>query len=149
LLRQLVEKYDGIPDKIRTFYTEHIALGARPSLADYSQLLQLAATRFSKIFLIIDALDESNEDIRGGLLREVRKLPPSSHLLCTSRHIPDIEQQLYDFAYQEVRASNKDVENYIVGSIEQNMRLRNLTTADPSLREVIITSIIAKVDGML
>jgi len=129
-------------------YSDHIALGSRPSLTGYSQLLRLIIASFSNVFLVIDALDESNEGTRDGLITEIRKLPLRLHLLCTSRRIPDIEQQFSGSASQEVRASDNDVENYIVKRIEQNVRLRKHVNEDPRLLEAITRSLVAKIDGM-
>jgi hypothetical protein len=140
-----------LPNEVRKFYKTHLALVTRPSLTDYSQLLQLIVARFSKVFLVIDALDESNESdgTRSCLVNEVRKLPSTLHLLCTSRHIPDIEQQFSGSALQEVRASDKDVENYLIERIKQSVRLKKHVIADPPLLDVITKNIVAKVDGML
>jgi hypothetical protein len=138
-----------MPKEIKEFYFDHQKPGAYPELTDYSRLLHLTADRFSKTFLIIDALDECKEDTRYNLLRDIRKLPLNVHLLCTSRYMPDIEQQLYNCARQEIRARNKDVESYISGIIEQNIRLRNHVIADSSLRDAVIRTIVANIDGML
>lgn len=150
LIRQLVERRSAMPDEVQKLYQHHTGLGTRPRLADYSQLLQFIASRFSKVFLIIDALDECNESdgTRSGLIQEIRKLPRTLHLLCTSRHVRDIEQQFSGLPRQEIRASNIDVEKYLVGSIERHARLKKHVVADPSLGDEITRSIVTKVDGM-
>lgn len=151
LLRQVVERCESIPNEVQELYTFHVARATRPVLTDYSKLLGLIAARFSTVFIVVDALDESNESdgTRSGLIREILKLPPNSQLLCTSRHIPDIEQQFEGSACLEVRASDRDVEKYLVERIEQSARLKRHAIADPSLVEAITSNVVAKVDGML
>jgi ankyrin repeat domain-containing protein 50 len=137
-----------VPDEVRTLYKHHNEQETRPSLTDYSKLLQLIITGFSKVFLIIDALDECNESDRSGLITEIRKLPPSLHLWCTSRHLLDIEQMFNHSPKLEIRASNTDVERYLEDYIEQNRRLKKHVSSDPSLRDVITKTIVKKVNGM-
>jgi ankyrin repeat domain-containing protein 50 len=151
LLRQLVERHDNIPDEVQELYASRLALKTRPGLMDYSKILQLIAAKYSKVFLVIDALDESNEShgTRSGLIKEIRKLPRNLHFLCTSRHIPDIEQQFGGSICQEVRASDIDVERYLVERIEQSARLNRHVTADPSLLNAITSNVVVKADGML
>jgi hypothetical protein len=151
LLRQLVERRSSVPNEVQKLYKHHNSLRTRPSLTEYSQLLQLIVARSSKVFLIIDALDECNESngTRSSLITEIQKLPPCMHLLCTSRHAPDIEQQFSGLPRQEIRASNIDVERYLVDSIKKNARLKKHVLADASLLDAIIGSIVARVDGML
>jgi hypothetical protein len=150
LLRQLIERCPATPEEVWELYKQHDKLGTRPSLLGYSQLLQVIAAKFSKIFLVIDALDECNDDdgTRTSLIGEIRRLPPSLHLLCTSRQIRDIEQLFIGTPRQEIRASDTDVGSYVMSSIEQNPRLKKQVLADATLLEEITRNIVAKVDGM-
>lgn len=140
-----------MPDEVRECYARHIGLGTHPSITEYPQLLQVIAARFSRVYLVIDALDECND--RGGtwsgLIKEIRKLPPNLHLLCTSRPVGDIEQLFSGSPCQEIRASKLDVEMYLLEYIEKDARLKKHVLADPSLLDEITGSIVAKVDGML
>jgi hypothetical protein len=56
-----------------------------PSLADFTRLLQKEAQRFSRIFIVIDAVDECRDDnTRDSLFSEITKLKPYLHLLITA-----------------------------------------------------------------
>jgi len=113
-------------------------------------LLQLEAKSFSKVFIIVDALDESNESngVRDSFLAEIRNLQPSIHLLVTSRHISTIEREFESAARVEIQASNEDVRKYLEGRIERESRLRCHVKADPALQDRIINTIVEKAQGM-
>ena len=151
LLRQYCERNSAIPDEVEKLYHSHNRSGTRPSLSEFYQALLAVIRRFSKVFIVVDALDECNESNGTGnrLIREINQLWPRPYLLCTSRHLLSIERQFDSAPRQEIRASNTDVEKYIVGSIAQNARLKKHVLADPSLRDAITRSIFERVDGML
>lgn len=140
-----------VPDRIRGVYKSHTKKGTRPSAREYLELLQEETGSFSKIFLVIDALDECRDvdGTRGLLMSEIKKLQPTLRLLVTSRpHISDIERMFSDAMQLEVRANSDDVQKYIDGRIDREVRLKHHVDQDPTLRHEIIGAILAKVDGM-
>ena len=58
LLQQLVQGQSVISNDIIAIYRRHSRKQTRPSFAEYSELLESEAHRFSKVFIVIDALDE-------------------------------------------------------------------------------------------
>jgi len=150
LLQQLVRSEPTIPDNIASLYYDQTKKQRRPTLSEWSKLLQSEVHRFSKVFIIIDALDECTESSgsRASFLTEIRKLQPSIHLLVTSRHILTVEHEFKEAAYLEIRASDEDVRRYVKDRIEQDRRLQTNISADPSLRETVIDSIVKKANGM-
>src|SRR5438046_1366183 len=77
LLLQIVRKNDVIPDEIKSLYIEHRNM--RSKRMTCSKLLQQEVRRHSKVFIVIDALDECPESngIRESFLAEIRELLPS------------------------------------------------------------------------
>jgi NACHT domain len=145
-VQQLVQRQSVVSDDITAIYGKHIRKQRRPSLAEYSELLQSEVRRFSEVFIVIDALDEcpEREGIRG-FIPEVRKLLPNAHLLVTSRHNPAIEHEFKKAARLEIRATDKDIKSYVDGRIrEQPEFIRE----DSTLRSAILDTIIQKADGM-
>ena len=122
----------------------------RPTLAECANLLQSEVRGFSKIFIVIDALDECPESngTRMSFLMEIRKLQPNIHLLVTSRYIPSIEREFEKAERVEIRASNEDIRRYLGGRIERGHRLVRHVRADPALHKTIINTIVEKAKGM-
>jgi ankyrin repeat domain-containing protein 50 len=139
-----------------SLYRHHLRKETRPTLGELSKLLQskvrylLEVRRLSKVFIVIDALDECPESnrTRQSFLAEIRKLQSTVHLLITSRHIPAIEREFEKAARVEICASGKDVRRYLEGRIESEDRLVRLVKADPALQETIVNTIVKNAKGM-
>ena len=147
LLQQLVQRKTFIPDEISSLYHRHIRKQTRPTLDEWSELLQPEVRCFSEVFIIIDALDECSDDTRDRFLTEIRKLP-SIHLLVTSRHVLTIEREFDKAVSVEITASNEDVRRYLESRMERERRLARYVRTDPTLKETIISIIVEKAKGM-
>jgi ankyrin repeat domain-containing protein 50 len=147
LLQQLVRRNPVISDEIRSLYDHHIKEGTRPTLAEWSKLLQLEACRPSKTFIVIDALDECPESTRESFLAEIQKLRRNTYLFITSRHL-SIERDFEDAAQVDIRASDEDVRRYLEDRIKKEHRLARCIGADLTLQETIIDTIIQKARGV-
>jgi hypothetical protein len=150
LLRQLALSQPLISDEVKALYESHVRKGTRPSLNEFSKLLQTAVEGFSKVLIVIDALDEYpvTEGARGNLIAEIRKLQPRGSILVTSRDIPNIERELHDASHIEIRASGEDIKGYLREGISSSSDLTSYTKEDPQLYDVIITTITDRAQGM-
>ena len=149
LLRQLIQQGGKIPGDIIDLYRFHVDKGTRPSLAEYSKLLQLKIKALSKAYIVVDALDESDEgQTRAEFLAELQRLLPDIRLLVTSRHSVSIENAFENDARLEIRANDEDVERYLRGRIRKEPRLLPHVKTDPTLEQQIITIIIDRAQGM-
>jgi hypothetical protein len=150
LLKQLIQQRSAIPGNIRDLYKHHRSRQTRPSLSEYSRLLQAELRHFLKAFIVIDALDECSEEsrIREHFLAEVQKLLPAVRLLVTSRHMPDIERKSEGAARLEICASDGDVKLYLESRIKSQHPLADYVETDPTLRSDILTTIIKRAHGM-
>ncbi|KAK4971240.1 hypothetical protein LTR28_013361 [Elasticomyces elasticus] len=148
LLQQLVEQQPSMPDSVRSLCEVHMRQRTRPGLAELSTLLQNTANQFSKVFVVVDALDESPEETRRELIVEILKLRQDLHFIATSRHNADTEHLFRDASLLEIRADDADVESYVHGQIDRGDRLGRFVQADPSLREKIVEGIVSKAQGM-
>jgi hypothetical protein len=151
-LQQLIHRQSIISDEVRDVYKAHISKKTHPSLKEYSTLLQSELRAFSKVFIVIDALDECPEfdETRSNLLHEVQKLQPKLRLLITSRPqiSADIERSFVDAARLDIYANPEDIKMYIEGRIQKDVRLKNNVDEDPSLKDDIIETIVKKAEGM-
>ncbi|KAH0536690.1 hypothetical protein FGG08_006456 [Glutinoglossum americanum] len=150
LLQQLVQRNPIISDEVMSLHRSHIRKRTRPKLDEYSSLLQSEVCRFSKVFIVIDALDECPESkrTRDNFLVEVRKLQPRIHLLVTSRHVSTIEREFEKSARVEIRASDEDVKRYLEGRVKTEGRLVRHVKADPALQDTIVNTIAEKAKGI-
>ncbi|KKP01340.1 ankyrin repeat protein [Trichoderma harzianum] len=122
----------------------------RPSIADIGSLLQNIVFSFSKVFIIIDALDECAEvdDVRFITLTELKKLQHRMLLLVMSRPMPDPEGLLEDAIRINVEASLTDIRNYIEQRIDNTRSMQKHVEGVPELRHRIVTVILQKIKGM-
>jgi hypothetical protein len=111
---------------------------------EISNLLQSQLDKFSKTFVIIDALDECSESNRESLITEILKLQSGIHLLVTLQHIAGIECLLENAARLEILAKDEDVRRYLEGRIAREGRLKHHIKSDPTLQDAIIGTIVAK-----
>ena len=151
ILQQLVQRHSHASSDIRALYKTHSSKCTRATLSEYSTLLQMECRPFSKVFIVIDALDECREadGTRRKLLSALQKLPPTVCILVTSRpHVRDVTEIFENAAGLEVIASDHDIRRFLAGQIEEEGRLKRLVKADPTLRETIINTIVEKVKGM-
>jgi hypothetical protein len=149
LVQQLVQISPFISDEISSLYHHHIKKRTRPTLEECSKLLQSEVRQLSKVFIILDALDECSESngTRDSFLAEIQKLP-DIHLLITSRYILSIERVFGGAARVEIRASDEDIKRYLKGRIETEGRLARHVRPDPAFQEIIIGTIVERAKGM-
>jgi hypothetical protein len=138
----------NIPEDVVALHKEHTRNQTRPSLTEYSRLLQTHIWNLRRVFIIIDAIDECRDidGTRDVFLAEVRKLLPTACLLVTSRHIATIENEFQDSARVEVRASDGDMRSYVDARIQKEKRLKLCLLKNPELR--IADIIVEKAKGM-
>jgi hypothetical protein len=148
LLKQLVTGRPSISE-VRALYDTHTVRGTRPSLEDISRLLRSAIGTYSRVYIVIDALDECRNDdgTRRVLFSEIRHLQSlcDIRLMATSRFIPDIEQEFKGASKLEIRASDEDVGRYFDS---QMFRLPDFVLRNTKLQQLIKEGIIEAADGM-
>lgn len=148
LLKQLAQGRLLIPDIVRSLYDQHKCQQKRPSTDEISKALHSVISSFSKVFIIIDALDECqvNDRCRPRLLSEIFNLQAKcgANLFATSRFIPEITDQFKSGAWLEIRASDDDLRRYL----DAYMARPKCVSKSPDLQEKIKDLIVKTVDGM-
>ncbi|KAL2676553.1 hypothetical protein Neosp_010314 [[Neocosmospora] mangrovei] len=149
LLRQLVASQFDIPAVVQDDYKTHSRRDTKMKFEELSKRMQSLSSLYSRVFIIIDALDEcpSRDGRRKAMLSEIMKLQAtlSANLLCTSRPIPEVGAWFSNAVSINVRASEHDVRKYLDGQLG---RLPGFVTRNPELQERVKKQIIQVVDGM-
>ena len=148
LLCQLALTEPVLSPELVAFYEAHGSGVTRLSHAECTQLLRSTVSRSIKIFLIIDAFDEYPEEYRGQLLAELHDIKAGFNMLITSRNLPSIERQLSKVVRLDFQARSDDILQYLRERIASLERLKSHTEKDPTLTNLISTTITAKAGGM-
>jgi hypothetical protein len=148
ILHQLVLQKAILYGELTALHKRHIRNKTRPTLSECTKLLQAAADCFSKVRIVIDALDECPEvdHARQSLLEEIGKLDRIS-ILITSRNIP-IENELRSVTRLGVRADDLDIKNNLEEHMSRSDRIKKFAEKDSNLYDAIKHAILEKAKGM-
>ena len=151
LLKQLVQCQSSLPSSLKELRNQHHAT-TRPSLDEIVKTLHSVVSKYLRVFIIVDALDECEaiDSCRARLpiLSELFALQEryKTNIFATSRFVPEVVHQFEGKSkLLEISASPKDVERYLEGHMEQ---LSQFIQEDPQLQRNIILGISTAVDGM-
>ncbi|QKX64081.1 uncharacterized protein TRUGW13939_11254 [Talaromyces rugulosus] len=121
IVRQLAQGLSSLPEIIESLHEKHRIKGTRPSVHKISIALQFIIGRFSRLFIIVDALDE------------VTLSPYHNYLMF--RNMPTLE----------IRAAKVDAMEYLSYNLHKPPLF---VSRDPQLQQDIVTNITNSVDGM-
>lgn len=149
ILKQLIQGRRSVSHPVDALYELHSRRGTWPSFDEISKSLGSVLSNFSRVFIIVDALDECMDvdGTRNMLLSELRILQAQTdlRLMVTSRPIASIVQTFEDDLCLEIRASDGDVKRYLEG---QMSRRPSPALRDAHLRQLIKERIVETADGM-
>jgi ankyrin repeat protein len=149
IVKQLVQGRPSIAEPVARLHEQHADQGTKPSLREIFGALQEVVTKYSTVYVIIDALDEcqDNDGTRSHLLARVKDLQVGQdvRIMATARFIPEIEAEFQTAIKLEIQASDEDVRRYIAG---QTHRLPRYIQRDPALQATIQDKLVEAVDGM-
>jgi hypothetical protein len=153
-LKQLIQREINIPKDIRAEYLERKQKRPllSPSYREIKSWLCSKAATLSKLFIVLDALDEYSDEgyIQVKLLSELQKLRPTPHLLITSRpNIASITQTFPDAISLHISATFNDIKAYLQNRIQQEANLRRASDDSQSHAGDIINDINRKAKGRL
>ncbi|KAF7343813.1 Ankyrin 2,3/unc44 [Mycena sanguinolenta] len=148
LWRQLVDADVG--PLARKLYTRYQEKGTAPILKEVASVLVSTVKDFSKVFIIVDAMDEYPGSQRHILLRCLAKISSNVNLMITSR--PNISPKHYTFQNLEILnicARPKDIHTYIDAQINSSALIHRIPQLqEPSVQEEIHEKISGAADGM-
>ncbi|KAH8658346.1 nucleoside phosphorylase domain-containing protein, partial [Xylariales sp. PMI_506] len=136
LVKQLLMAQSPLPKVVHDLYDQHSKKRTRPLADELIQTLQSVIAMFSKVFIVIDALDEcqSSNGHRSKFISEMLMLQAKTraNLFVTSRFDAETEQRFKKFPRLEIRASDEDIRSYIDDSMA---RFPSFILRDSNLQE--------------
>ncbi|KAL8878727.1 MAG: hypothetical protein Q9198_003528, partial [Flavoplaca austrocitrina] len=150
LTRQLIHHTRTIPSELRRLHQRYLDIQIRPSRQELLGLLTTVGSKFSSLYIVIDALDECDEieEVRSCLFSTLRETLPRACFLVTSRSVPEIEVQFENHPRLKIKATDEDIRRYVSDQILRKPTLKRHIKADPNLRISMIETICLKSDGM-
>lgn len=149
LLKQLAQGQPSLPECVKSLYDDYKDQRTRPPSDQISGTLQSVAAMYSRVLIIIDALDEcsTSDNCRSTFLSEIFALQAmcGANIFATSRSIPEITAKFSLSMSMEIRASDDDVKRYLEGHMSQ---LPSFVERNQQLQEEIKIKISEAVDGM-
>ncbi|KAK1762458.1 ankyrin repeat-containing domain protein [Phialemonium atrogriseum] len=149
LLKQLAQGQPSLPECVKSLYNAYKDQRTRPPSDKISGTLQSVAAMYSRVLIIIDALDEcsTSDNCRSIFLSEIFALQTmcGANIFATSRSIPEITAKFSLGMSVEIRASDDDVKRYLQGHMSQ---LPSFVERNQQLQEEIKIKISEAVDGM-
>ncbi|KAF3906944.1 hypothetical protein AA313_de0207952 [Arthrobotrys entomopaga] len=147
LLKQLSLRQESVPNCVAELYQRHFWNETRPSRREITTSLASVAALYSRVFIIVDAVDECQSgDNRSTFLNELFRLRDhNANIFATSRPIFDIETDFKnaDSIVLEIKASVEDVRRYLDGKINASGK-----TVMKRNRKDIISKISEMASGM-
>jgi hypothetical protein len=153
ILKQLTAGLSSLPDAIQSLYRVHQSEITRPSLHKILNTLRVVIAEISRVFIVIDALDEYEvvERSRETFLIELAHFQRQYgiNVLATSRANPiimmEIEHIFSNLVHLVLRASDDDIASYIEADLSH---LRGPMQENRALRDFAKIVISEAADGM-
>ncbi|KAL4939348.1 hypothetical protein BDV06DRAFT_225090 [Aspergillus oleicola] len=147
LVRQLVQRDSAIPDCVKETYSRSRNRKIQPTVTELLQFLQAMSAQLSRVFIVVDALDECESTARESLLAAIHSLQDryNVNFLATSRYIPDTIAAFESCPSLEIRATMEDVWRYLRSQLS---RLPSFVARNKELQCEIIAEVSKAVGGM-
>lgn len=148
--RQLAQHRDTLSEDVRNLYENHLRSSKPLDIHEVTRTLHSEITEFSKVFLLVDALDECPEDngCRENLLKELQALQPTVNIMFTTRFRELVYSRFEKPMMLEIVATDDDLHKYIEGRISSQRKLLKHVQRDVTLSKAIVESVIGNAKGM-
>ncbi|KAK4183482.1 hypothetical protein QBC35DRAFT_98107 [Podospora australis] len=149
LVQQLIRRTGVFPKSARTLHDDHHMEGG-PDRPGVIQVLGDVLSQLDRTFVIIDALDECDTEVKVArtLVTELGRFHGSLTCLFTSRDIPLIRSLMSHARYIEIQADEADIRSFLDANIQDDEHLIRLCAQAPDLRSEILDRITANAGGM-
>ncbi|KAJ7352522.1 ankyrin repeat-containing domain protein [Mycena albidolilacea] len=139
-----------IPAAVAKLHNHHRKRGTKPSLDEVLEILRSAIAECSKVYFVVDALDEYPELQRDIFLEHLSAAMEGAavNLLLTSRPHITLHPYFPNTPPLEIRANEGDLYQFVDEYIRKSRNLSKHVGARPELREEIRTKIVSNSDGM-
>lgn len=148
LLAQTLRKQPAISSKIREKF-EHLQLSHKNlTKREYLQLLILAFKSFSRIFIVVDALDECTGYDQRAFMSDLQSIDSRNNILVTSRPIDSIAKMFEGGDRVDIVATSDDMEAYVRKYLQDNYELSDMVQEDPNFERRIIATVLKSAQNM-
>ncbi|KAL7819560.1 ankyrin repeat-containing domain protein [Trichoderma aethiopicum] len=147
LVKQLAQNARTFPEAVQKLHDRHSHVNTRPFLVELSHTLAILIRSFSRVFILVDALDEAEDAERTKLLDHIFKMQEESglNLFATSRAINTIAAKFNGSVSKEISPSQHDVFQVLNARMSE---LPSFVREDEGLQNEIKASIEAAMGGM-
>ncbi|KAF3809380.1 hypothetical protein GCG54_00011579 [Colletotrichum gloeosporioides] len=149
ILKQLYWDMPVVSNEVEKTYEKHHSGSSPMSKQEIVGCLQSVMSCFTKVYVLVDALDEcrGDEGYRDTLLTTILGLNETVNVsfFATSRHIPEIESYFDGAPSIEIQATDEDVMKFLDGHI---YKLPQAVRRNKELQGEIKHSIVQAVQGM-
>ncbi|EEH34808.1 ankyrin repeat domain-containing protein [Paracoccidioides lutzii Pb01] len=150
ILKQLCERKSTVSKDVEKLYEKYRNYKSTLQTEHIIEAFESTAILYSKIFIIVDALDEqtTSEEDRCATISAIFQLQSkfAVNFFATSRTIPEIEVQFETCIRKEIRATDDDILKYVES--RGRSLLRSKISKYPDLQSLIKREIPAAADGM-
>ena len=154
-IKQLCWGRSELPNALITFYRKHILDARTPSYDAIENALSIIADEYQELYLVIDALDECQQELREQILESIVDLSRNHNcvkVFVTSRPENDIMHMFRRLSTPTIciKAQNtaEDIRKYVVDSVDNLIKADKLKIERAETTRVIIDSLVTKADGM-
>jgi hypothetical protein len=150
LVKQLSLQKPSTLDHIQKLYEQCDRGKARPGVTKLTETLRNLCTVYRRIYVVIDALDECDDESRELLLAQLEKADHSIvRIFLTSRpHLIEMQRKFGEFPQVEIMAKDSDIREFIQNSIREKANLLELIEDTAQLEEKIVILITSRAKGM-
>ncbi|KAJ6595809.1 ankyrin repeat domain-containing protein, partial [Mycena vulgaris] len=146
LWRQLVWG-KSMPSSIVSLHEHHREKHTRPPIDEVYRALTFIITQYSKVYIVVDALDEYPEEPRTILLKYLSMLPVANVLVTSRPHI-NLDLSFHKMQILDIYATEDDIRQYVAKNISESTRLSRHVRARPELKDQIQSKILSNAQGM-
>ena len=153
ILKQIIQDQPLVSDSIKTFCRDFRDKQRHPRFTNLKDALRSEIRTYSKVFFVVDALDECLEDNQGSLITELESLASTVHLMVTSRPLDLIKQRFQGACYLDINAKEEDVRKYTEarvrrGQTKNEILLSQLVQENHGLQDDIVDKLATDTRGM-
>ncbi|KAI0182976.1 hypothetical protein EV127DRAFT_353747, partial [Xylaria flabelliformis] len=148
LLKQLAQTQTVLSESVKYLDRQYMSKGKKPSVSELRRALCSVVAKFSRVFIVVDALDECQIDnFQQEFISELLNFRSNleANFLATSRFIPAITSRFSSAVTREIRASDENIVRYLDGNLSH---LQNSISGAFTLQAETKDSIVKCVDGM-
>lgn len=149
LLKQLAQGQSSLAESVKDLHNRHEGKRTQALRDEISRTLRSVAIMYSRVFIIVDALDECqvSDGCRIGFLSEIFQLRDKigANIFVTSRDNWEIKKLFRESISLEIRASDEDLQLYLSDRLSKT---QCLVGCRPEQLDEIKAAIIKAVRGM-